>query len=170
MIAYMERPEDHASPLQDGSVSRLKTTRDLGEKYLGRYPGNSRLATSTLRALRLGFACIKSETDRQEACLQGFFATVLKLMRVQPTSCTLQAAGLEAFFKLLGFYSIDQTLPLPPTQKREEPMSDEARNAVVTTLVSLGTAPEHGGLQYLVDAISTVVTQYYTDMSSGQKT
>lgn len=101
--------------------------------------------------------------------MQGFFGTVLKLMRVEPTSCTLQAVGLESFFKLLGCYSIDPTLPLPPTQSRPDPMTDQTRSAIVTTLVSLGTAPEHGGLQYLVDAINVVVTQYYTDMSSNQK-
>lgn len=112
---------------------------------------------------------MKSETDRQEICLQGFLATVLKLMRVEPTSCTLQAAGLDSFFKLLGWYAIDPSLPLPPSEKRSQSMSDQARNAIVTTMVSLGTAPEHGGLQYLVEAITVVVTQYYTDMSSNQK-
>ena len=152
-------------------MSRLKTTRDFGEKYLGRFPGSSRLASTTLRALKLGFSMLyKNETDRQEACLQGFFGTVLKLMRVQPTSCTLQAVGLEAFFKLLGTYAIDPTLPLPPTQMRPEEMTEQTRSAVITTLVSLGTAPEHGGLQYLVEAVNLVVTQYYTDMSSTQKT
>lgn len=101
--------------------------------------------------------------------MQGFFGTVLKLMRVETTSCTLQAVGLESFFKLLGCYSIDSTLPLPPTKSRPDPMTDQTRSAIVTTMVSLGTASEYGGLQYLVDAINIVVTQYYTDMSSNQK-
>ena len=150
-------------------MSRLKTTRDLGEKYLGRFPGSSRLASSTLRALRLGFAMIKNDTDRQEACMQGFFATVIKLMNVESTSCTLQAVGLETFYKLMGCYSIDPTHPHPPTQSRPAPMSDQARSGILTTLVSLGTASEHGGLQYIVEAVNLVVNHYYTDMSSNQK-
>ena len=155
--------------LQDGSVSRLKTTRDLGEKYLGRFPGSSRLASSTLRALKLGFALMKSEDSRLDACMQGFLSTVLKLMKVEPTSCTLQAVGLESFFKLLGDYAIDPTLPLPPTKTRKYELSEQARSAIVTTMVSLGSAPDHCGLHYLVEAIQLVVTQYYTDMSTSQK-
>lgn len=150
-------------------MNRLKTTRDLGFKYLGRFPGSSRLASSCLRALKLGFHMTKTDEERQEACMQGFCGTVLKLMSVEPRSCTLQAVGLEAFFRLLGSYSIDPTLPLPPTQARPDPMTEQTRSAIMTTVVSLGTAPEHGGLQYLVDAINVVVTQYYTDMSSNQK-
>ena len=101
--------------------------------------------------------------------MQGFFTTVLKLMNVESTSCTLQAVGLETFYKLMGLYSIDSTLPLPPTQSRPEQMSDQVRSGILTTLVSLATAPEYGGLQYLVEAINLVVNQYYTDMSSNQK-
>ena len=101
--------------------------------------------------------------------MQGFLSTVLKLMKVEPTSCTLQAIGLESFFKLLGDYAIDPTLPLPPTKDQKYELSDGARSAIVTTMVSLGSAPEHCGLHYLVEAIQLVVTQYYTDMSANQK-
>lgn len=168
-----ERKEDIKEPtihlrsltfIQDGSPKMLEELQDFIDKYSVEHPTNVRVATFSLRALKSSYQKMKNH-QKQECVEDGHFALVLKLMAVEPRSCKLQVAGLDAFFRVMGAYGIDESLPLAPVMERGRPVNASFQKVVKTTLLSLTTAPEHIDLQTLLKGIECTVKWYHTSMS-----
>ena len=99
----------------------------------------------------------------------GHCALILKLMALQPRSCKLQVAGLEAFFHVMGGYGIDESMPIPPYLERGRLVNSSFLRVIKTTLLSLTTAPEHIDLQTILKGIECVVKYYHTSMEAARQ-
>ena len=155
--------------LHDGSLTQVLATKEVVEKYLEKHPDKCRIATYCLRALKSGVESLTSESDRCECCVMGFFTLFLKLMHVNPESCTLQCAGMECFFKLMGGFGIHDSLPNPTpgsSGTRAGPLTDSTKSLIITTLLSLASATEYGGLKAVADALRCIVDQYNLKMNA----
>ena len=153
--------------LHDGSLKQILATKELVEKYLDKYPDSCRTATHCLMALKSGVDSLTSESDRCECCVTGFFTLFLKLMHVNRESCSLQCIGLECFFKLMGGFGIHDSLPNPGNSGvKGGPLSDSTKSLIITTLLSLASATEYGGLKAVVDALRCIVDYYNLKMNA----
>lgn len=150
--------------VQDGGPSRLEELEDFVDKYTTEHSTNIKVATYSLRALRTAYRHMENPRQRQDCVEAGHCALILKLMAMQPKSCKLQVAGLEAFFEVMGSYGVDESLPLPPIMERGRLVNSVFRKVIKTTLLSLTTAPEHIDLQTLLKGIDCIVKYYHTSM------
>ena len=174
-----KRKEDKLEPtfhmrslghLQDGSLQQLKEARDYIEKYNVDFPTKVRVAVSSLQTLTAAYELILDENDQQECCISGHFSLILKLMNVEPKSCNLQVAGLDAFFHLMGGFAMDDSLPVPSTENRGQKfVTDMTKKVVATTLASLFTAPEHGNIKTLFDGMRSIISFYNVSMEASTK-
>ena len=153
---------------QDGSLERLAEGEDAIYQYRVQYPTSVRVAVCALRLLQAAYERVNDHAVRQELCVSGHFGKILELMSVEPRSCALQVAGLEAFFHLMGGFGINTSLPLPPTVERGEgrvtgaPFNREIR----TVIVSLAASPDPStDLRMLFRGLECIVNWYHTSLS-----
>lgn len=165
-IMYL-RLLDHS---QDGSLTKLMLAKEIIEKTLEKLPGSCRLAHQGLHTLKSGCEMIRRDSDRLECCISGLFSFILRLMRIERKSFTLQCIGLECFFHLIGGFGIDSSLlHLCTSEKKPEIVSDGTKSIIVTTLCSMASGPDNACLKVLVDGIECVAEYYYTRLTHIQK-
>lgn len=151
--------------IQDGSPRMLEKLQDFVDKYTVEHPINVQVAAYSLRALRAAYQHMENPRLKQDCVEDGHFALILKLMAVDPRSCKLQVAGLEAFFHVMGSYGIDESLPLPPVMERGRLVNAVFRKVIKTTLLSLTTAPQHIDLHTLLKGMECIVKWYHNSMT-----
>ena len=153
---------------QDGSAEKLQTAKETIEKILAKAPTSSNVALQSIKIIKSSCDALRKDSERQEMCMNGFLSFVLKLMRISPRSFTLQVAGLECFFKLVGGYGIDPLYAhLDKTAKNPEMVSSATRNVIVTMLVSLAAAASPG-MKTFVEGLNCVVDYFHTHMPRTQ--
>ena len=155
---------------QNGTVERLQASRELIEEMNRLFPNSVKVCALGLDAIRDGLGYLNLESNLQECCMTGMFTFILKMMELFPTSVHLQAVGIQSFFALMGGYGFDTTLPRPKVspyerkshRERDSPLdlSDATKQVIMATVVSLATAPQHGGINTVVKAVRVALTQY----------
>ena len=153
--------------LQDGSPQKLEELRGFVERYHEKHPRGCRVGVYSCHALKAAYEKLNI-TNKRESCVDGHFALVLRLMDVEPTSCTLQVTGLEAFFYLMGGYGMDETLPLPPSVERGHVPNPLSRKVVRTVLHSLSDSTNPSDcidLRVLFRGVQCVINWYHTKLT-----
>ncbi len=151
---------------QDGSVDKILSGKEIVEKALAKAPKSCHVAVQGIAIVKAGCEYLRRDSERQEVCVNGILTFLLKLMLVSPRSFTLQVAGVECFFKLIGGYGVASEYAHLSKLGRggiPETVSSTTRNVIVTMLVSLAAAPEHG-LKALVDGMKCIVDYFHTHM------
>ncbi len=151
---------------QDGSVKMMEEAQLHVKKYLNKHPDSPKVAVYALRCLRVAYDKLL-EDERMDYVTDGNFVLILQLMNMEPRSCAVQVAGLEAFFHLMGAYEFDESLPLPPTVERGEVVSRMFRRVVKTTIVSLATGaggPGRVDLKVLFDSIKCIIRWFHVTL------
>lgn len=155
---------------QDGSPERWHSAKRFLERHLDKHPKSCRLAVAGLQILKRAVSRIKDEAAHQHFLTTGVFSLILRLMSSKPTSARLQGLGLECFFKIMGGYAFDESLPVYSVDTTFSEMTNAIRSLVKVTMLSLEEAKEYGGLKTLVNAVSCVVDQYNLEMTTEEKT
>ncbi len=169
---FLESPTSTLKTLeaqQNGSLEKIENVKGMADTYLQKYPRSCRMGYATANALKRGYELLKEDPDRQECIVSGHLSLLITLMKVDIRSCMLQTSCLDAFYSLLGGSGMDESLPIPASETRATLLSDMTRGVIVTTLVSLSTAPNHGGLRSILNSMRCVVNYYNKSMTQSMK-